>query len=92
MTQTHRVAVIVQSQVVMDIEAENNLKSIKAEALRSFQAGEGDPEITYVLPLSVNYHPFLAEGEKAPAGAKKVGATEMRVHPSEIDGKAAFGF
>ncbi len=43
MKYTHRVAVMVATQVIMDIEAENDVESIKKEALISLKSGEGNP-------------------------------------------------
>jgi hypothetical protein len=80
----HRVAVIVQSQVVMDITADNNLDSIKKEALEAFFDGRGDQETVIKIPTAVMYFPLLAEGEELPKGANKSGPTELEVDFSGI--------
>lgn len=80
----HRVAVIVQSQIVMDITAENNLDSIKKEAMSAFFDGRGDQETVIKIPTAVMYFPLVAEGEELPKGASKSGPTELDIDLSEI--------
>jgi hypothetical protein len=79
MKYTHRVAVMVATQVIMDIEAENDVESIKKEALISHQSGEGDPEQGMSFVKSVVIYPWLEEGQKPPKGSSYPKPTELEI-------------
>ncbi len=79
MKYTHRVAVMVATQVIMDIEAENDVESIKKEALISLQSGEGDPEQGMSFVKSVVIYPWLEEGQEPPKGSNYPKPTELEI-------------
>jgi len=79
MKYTHRVAVMVATQVIMDIEAENDVESIKKEALISLQSGEGDPEQGMSFVKSVVIYPWLEEGQNPPKGSSYPKPTELEI-------------
>jgi len=83
MKYTHRVAVMVGSQVIMDIEAENDLESIKAEAIRSLLNGEGNQEVGISIPQTVVVYPWLEEGQKPPKGSSYPKPTEIEITPND---------
>ena len=83
-TYLHRVAVVVSTQILMDIEAENDVDKIRAEALRAYFAGEGDPEEGFTYPTDVVVYPWLEEGQTPPTGSLYPEPTFMEVSPDEI--------
>jgi len=83
--QEHRVAVMVTTQVIMDIEADNDLDSIRKEALRSYFNEEGNQEIGLAIPQSVVLYPMLAEGQRPPKGSSYPSPTEMELGQEDFE-------
>lgn len=69
-TYTHRVAVMVQTQVIMDIDAENDVESIRQRAIEAYLNGEGDQEEGISIPTQVVIYPWLEEGQEPPRGSR----------------------
>ena len=85
MKSEYRVAVMVTSQVIMDIESEDDLDSIRKEALRSYFNDEGNQEIGLAIPQSVVLYPMLAEGQKPPKGSAYPAPTEMELGQEDFE-------
>lgn len=85
MKSEYRVAVMVTTQVVMDIEADNDLESIKKEAVRSYLSGEGNQEVGLAIPQSVVLYPMYYEGQEPPKGSSPNGPTEMEIKSEDYD-------
>lgn len=68
-TYTHRVAIMEVTQVIMDIEAENDLDSIKKEALKAYYEGTGEQEAGISFPSQVVIYPWLEKGQNPPQGS-----------------------
>jgi hypothetical protein len=81
----YRVAVMVTTQVVMDIEADNDLESIRKEAIRSYLSGGGNQEVGLAIPQSVVLYPMFYEGQKPPKGSSLNGPTEMEIEAGDYD-------
>jgi hypothetical protein len=84
MKHEHRVAIMVTSQVIMDIEAENDIESIRKEAIRSYSSGEGNQETGFAVPQSVVLYPMLEEGQEPPKGSLYPAPTEMQIDPEDF--------
>ena len=65
---THRVAVMVNTQVIMDVEADNDLDSIKESAIQAYFDGEGDQEEGISFPTHVVIYPWREKGQETPKG------------------------
>lgn len=85
MKHQHRVAVMVTTQVIMDIEAENDLESIRKEAIRSYSSGEGNQETGFALPKSIVLYPMLEEGQEPPKGSFYPAPTEMEIDSEDFE-------
>lgn len=81
----HRVAVMEVTQVIMDIEAENDLDSIKKRALEAYFNEDGEPERGYSFPAQVVVYPWLEEGQLPPKGSDYPKPTILEVAPKDID-------
>ena len=67
-TYTHRVAIMETRQIIMDIEAPNDLDSIKEGALSAYFLEYEDQEVGLIVPTSVIIYPWLEEGQTPPNG------------------------
>lgn len=68
-TYTHRVAVMVATQVIMDVEAGNSIDEIYAATLKAFKNGEGNQEVGLQdIPYAVRILPWREEGQDQPTG------------------------
>lgn len=68
-THLHRVAIMEVTQIIMDIEAENDLDSIKEKALKAYYEGNGDQEEGLSFPSQVVVYPWLEKGQNPPQGS-----------------------
>lgn len=84
MKTSHRVAIMVTSQIVMDIEAENDLESIRKTAYSDFLNKKGNPEVGLTMPLSVVLYPMLEEGQEPPKGSLYPAPTELPFQEGDI--------
>ena len=83
-TYTHRVAIMETRQVIMDIEAPNDIESIKEVALSAYFQGEGNQEVGLTYPASVVVYPWLEEGQSAPVGSNYPEPTELAIEGDEL--------
>lgn len=68
-TYTHRVSMMVATQVIMDVEAANNVDDIYKATLEAFKNGTGNPEVGLMeVPYAVRISPWLEEGQEQPEG------------------------
>ena len=68
-TYNHRVAIMETRQVIMDVEAPNDIESIKEVALSAYFQGEGAQEVGLTFPNSLIVYPWLEEGQVPPVGS-----------------------
>ena len=68
-TYTHRVAIMEMRQVLMDVEAPNDVDSIKKVALEAYFQGDGAQEVGLTIPNSLVIYPWLEEGQVPPLGS-----------------------
>lgn len=80
-TFTHRVAIMETRQIIMDIEAPNDIESIKEVALGAYFHGAGEQETGLTYPSSVVIYPWLEEGQSAPDGSAYPNATHIELDP-----------
>lgn len=80
-TYTHRVAIMETRQVIMDIEAPNDIESIKEVALSAYFHGEGNQEVGLTMPNSLVIYPWLEEGQTPPVGSAYPNPTEVELEP-----------
>jgi hypothetical protein len=85
-TYTHRVAIMETRQIIMDIEAPNNLDSIKEVALSAYFQEEGNQEVGLVSPTSVIIYPWLEEGQTPPEGSAHPQLTIINLTPLDFKG------
>ena len=85
-TYTHRVAVMETRQIIMDIEAPNDIDSIKDVALSAYFQEEGDQETGFIAPTSVIIYPWLEEGQTPPNGSAYPAPTELVLTPLDFKG------
>lgn len=83
-TYTHRVAIMTQTQVIMDIEAPNDVDKIKKEAIEAYFRGDGDQEYGFTVPTSVVIYPWLEEGQTPPEGSLYPNPTYLTILPEDI--------
>lgn len=83
-TYTHRVAVLETRQIIMDIEAPNDIDSIKKVALEAYFQEEGDQEVGLTIPASVVIYPWLEEGQTPPNGSAYPEPTELEVTNEDL--------
>lgn len=81
---THRVAMMVQTQIIMDVEAPNDVDKIKEEAIKAYFHGGGDQEEGFTVPTSVIIYPWLEEGQSPPNGSLYPNATQLTIHASDL--------
>jgi len=84
MKYTHRVAVMVMQQVIMDIEEENDIEKITQKALYSYFNKEGNPEIGMSIPTEVVVYPWLEEGQKPPKGSAYPSITTVKISAEDM--------
>ena len=85
-TYTHRVAIMEMRQIIMDVEAPNDIDSIKEVALSAYFQEEGDQETGFITPTSVIIYPWLEEGQTPPNGSAHPAPTELPVTPLDFKG------
>jgi hypothetical protein len=85
-TYTHRVAIMETRQIIMDIEAPNDIDSIKDVALSAYFQEEGDQETGFIAPTSVIIYPWLEEGQTPPNGSSYPAPTELVLTPLDFEG------
>ena len=85
-TYTHRVAVLETRQIIMDVEAPNDLDSIKEQALSAYFQEEGDQETGFIVPTSVIIYPWLEEGQTPPNGSAYPEPTQLTITPLDFKG------
>jgi hypothetical protein len=85
-TYTHRVAIMETRQIIMDIEAPNDLDSIKEVALSAYFHEEGDQEVGFIAPTSVVIYPWLEEGQTPPIGSAYPAPTEIQLSTLDFKG------
>lgn len=78
-TYTHRVAIMESRQIIMDIEAPNDIESIKDKTLEAYFNGEGDQEAGMTVPVTLIVYPWLEEGQTPPAGSEFPNPTYVRI-------------
>jgi hypothetical protein len=83
---THRVAIMETRSIIMDVEAPNDVDSIKEAALSAYFNEEGDQEVGYIAPTSVIIYPWLEEGQTPPEGSAYPEGTTLAV--TALDFKA----
>ena len=84
-------AVIIGTQVIMDVHAENDLDSIKKEAIRAYFAGEGDQEEGFEFLSKVIVYPWLEEGQPVMEGSAYPKPTFIQVTPDDVDNAMSLG-
>lgn len=68
-TYTHRVSMMVATQVIMDVEAGNNVEEIYKATLKAFKNGTGNPEVGMEnMPFAVRISAWREEGQEIPEG------------------------
>jgi hypothetical protein len=82
-TYTHRVSMWVTTQVIMDVEAENDVNAIKERAIEAYYNDEGDQEDGVSFPSQIVIHPWLEEGQVPPAGSAYPNPTIFSITPQE---------
>lgn len=82
-TYLHRVAVIESRQVIMDVEAYNNIVDIKEKALEAYANGEGDQEIGLTYLDSVVIYPWTTDEQGPPIGSSYPERTVIKLDPEE---------
>lgn len=90
-TYTHRVAIMTQTQVIMDVEAPNDIDEIKKVALSAYFQGEGNQEEGFTIPTSLAIYPWLEDGQTPPEGSLYPNVTYLTILPEDIsedDGEA----
>lgn len=90
-TYSHRVAIMETRQIIMDIEAPNDLDSIKEEALSAYFQGDGNQEEGLAFPASVVIYPWLEEGQTPPTGSSYPLPTIIDITPEESANGLSFG-
>ena len=70
----------------MDIEAPNDIDSIKEVALSAYFQGEGDQEEGLSYPASLVIYPWLEEGQTPPVGSAYPNPTELPITPLDFKG------
>ena len=85
-TYTHRVAIMETRQIIMDIEAPNDLDSIKEGALSAYFLEYEDQEVGLIVPTSVIIYPWLEEGQTPPNGSAYPEPTQLTVTPLDFKG------
>lgn len=85
-TYTHRVAIMETRSIIMDVEAPNDIDSIKEVALSAYFQEEGDQEVGYIAPTSVIIYPWLEEGQTPPDGSAHPEITILPVTPLDLKG------
>ena len=90
-TYTHRVAIMETRQVIMDIEAPNDLDSIKEKALSAYFQGEGDQEEGLAYPDSLIIYPWLESDQTPPEGSSYPMPTVLELTPEESAAGLTFG-
>jgi hypothetical protein len=83
-TYTHRVAIMETRQIIMDIEAPNDLDSIKKVALSAYFQEDGDQETGFIAPTSVVIYPWLEEGQTPPSGSAYPEPTIISLTPLDF--------
>lgn len=87
-TYTHRVAIMETRQIIMDVEAENDIDKIREVALSAYFQEEGDQEVGYSIPSSLVIYPWLEKGQTPPNGSAYPEPTIVDIYPSEDEGEA----
>lgn len=80
-TFTHRVAIMETRQIIMDIEAPNDIESIKEVALGAYFHGAGEQEVGLTYPSSLVIYPWLEEGQSPPDGSAHPNSTFIELDP-----------
>ena len=83
-TYTHRVAMMVQTQIIMDVEAPNEVDSIKKAAIEAYFQGGGNQEEGFTIPDRIIIYPWLEEGQSPPEGSVYPNATIVTILPQDI--------
>lgn len=78
-TYTHRVHAVIQTTIIMDVEAPNDVDSIRNETVRAFYAGEGEQELLSQGMVGVTLFPWLEEGQTPPVGSNYPEPTFIQV-------------
>ena len=81
----HRIAIMEVRQIIMDVEAENDIESIKKRALEAYFSEEGDPEVGLTYPKSVVIFPWLEQGQTPPQGSDYPSPTFVEILPTDLD-------
>lgn len=84
-TYTHRVAIMEVTQIIMDIEAENDLDSIKEKALKAYYEGNGDQEEGLSFPSQVVLYPWLEKGQNPPQGSAHPEPTIINLSEFDVE-------
>jgi hypothetical protein len=90
-TYNHRVAIMETRQVIMDIEAPNDISKIKEVALSAYFQGEGEQETGLQYPASVIIYPWLEEGQTPPEGSAYPEPTIIALNGDEMSQGFSFG-
>jgi hypothetical protein len=91
-TYTHRVAIMEVRQVIMDVEAPNDIDSIKKVALDNYFQSTGNPEVGLTIPESVVIYPWLEQGQNPPEGSSYPEPTIIELEDSDMEPCTEVGY
>lgn len=83
-THTHRVAMMVMTQVIMDVEAPNDVDSIKKRAIEAYFNEEGEQEQGFSAPMEVVIYPWLEQGQEPPTGSAYPKPTNLMITTDDL--------
>ena len=84
-TYVHRIAIMETRQIIMDVEAPNDVDSIKKVALEAYFQGDGDQEVGLTAPNSIVIYPWLAQGQTPPLGSAYPEPTNIELNLTDCD-------
>ena len=85
-TYNHRVAIMETRQIIMDVEAPNDIDSIKQVALEAYFQEDGNQEVGFIAPTSIIVYPWLEEGQTPPNGSSHPDPTTITLTPRDFQG------